>query len=98
VTASVLQDVEEGMRQEFDVRHVPAQVGRFLGVFASTLGAQLLGGAHIAGWADAWSLLGAAAWTAWRQFRKTARQDVALGVVRDARAEAETEPAPTATS
>lgn len=94
--AALLRDVEDGMRAEFDARHVPAQIGRFLGVFASILGAQLLGGAHIAGWADLRSLVAAAAWTTWRQVRKTTRQDVALGVVRDARTEAETEPAPAA--
>lgn len=51
--------------------HLPAQLGRFLYLFAGSLAVQVQSGAHIAGWADLRSLLFGAAVLAWRQWRKT---------------------------
>jgi hypothetical protein len=91
--AGVLRAVEQDIRGEVAHYHLAAQPARFAGVFVSLLGAQLLAGAPVLGWADVRSLLAAAAFTAFRQWRQMIPAGLPLKAVQDAAAVADA-PAP----
>ena len=91
-----------GLREEITLEakhyHLPDQALRFARIFAYTLAAQLLSsGGRITGWSGLWSLLAAAAETAFRQWRKTMPVPAAQAVIADHEAAAAPLPAATDT-
>jgi hypothetical protein len=84
-----LDAVEGEMRREFDAHHGEAQILRLLGTFGALLAVQLLDGAAPHGAAGWRALIAGAAWTALRQWKRTAPQSLALGVLARARARAD---------
>lgn len=72
--------VRRAIDQEAAHYHPWAQLGWFLMLFVGALVMQVIGGAHLAGWAGARSLLVSCAGIAWKQWRQTMPVDTARRV------------------
>jgi hypothetical protein len=82
-TGGVFRSIREDIAAEADRYHVPAQVARFVVVFAAALGLQVVTHGSIAGWSDLRAAVLAALPVAYRQWRRTMPVPAAQKVVSD---------------
>jgi hypothetical protein len=93
-TGGALQSLREDIAAEADRYHVPAQIARFLTVFAAALGLQMATHGSITGWSDLRAAVLAAAPVAYRQWRRTMPVPAVHAVLDKHEQAAEAEPTP----